>query len=205
MDNVKSGDAGKRTLVEEGTQFKGSLSSTCPVVVKGRVEGDVQAPSLQVSSTGAVHGKVKVGEMQSQGELSGEFDADTVQLSGVVKDNTIVRAKSLEVKLTPVNGKMQVVFGECTLDVGDVPAKETVVNPPKKEMEARKEMESKKEQEKVVAKANGASVPPPAEHRNGSSPPPAMMADPGQREGMQAPGAESSEGSDTSRGGRRRG
>jgi hypothetical protein len=167
-------------------------------VVKGRVEGDVQAPSLQVSSTGAVHGKVKVGEMQSQGELSGEFDADTVQLSGVVKDNTIVRAKSLEVKLTPVNGKMQVVFGECTLDVGDVPAKETVVNPPKKEMEA------KREPEKVVAKANGASVPPPAEHRNGSSPPPAMMADPGQREGMVAPGAEGpSEGNDTGRRGRR--
>lgn len=199
MDNVKNGDTGKRTLVEEGTQFKGSLSSTCPVVVKGRVEGDVQAPSLQVSSTGAVHGKVKVGEMQSHGELSGEFDAETVQLSGVVKDNTIVRAKSLEVKLTPVTGKMQVVFGECTLDVGDVPAKETVVNPPKKDMEA------KKEAEKVVAKANGASVPPPAEHRNGSSPPPAMMADPGQREGMQAPGADSGEGSDTSRGGRRRG
>jgi cytoskeletal protein CcmA (bactofilin family) len=42
MDNLKSGDAGgKKTLVEEGTQFKGSLTSSCPVVVRGRVEGDV--------------------------------------------------------------------------------------------------------------------------------------------------------------------
>jgi len=166
MENLKNGDTGgKKTLVEEGTQFKGSLTSSCPVVVKGRVEGDVSAPSLQVSASGAVHGKVKVGEMQSHGELSGEFDADVVQLSGVVKDNTIVRAKSLEVKLMPVNGKMQVVFGECTLDVGEVPTKEAAINPPKKEAEKQ-------------AKANGASIPPPAEvthARNGSSPPPAKV------------------------------
>jgi cytoskeletal protein CcmA (bactofilin family) len=193
MDNLKSGDAGgKKTLVEEGTQFKGSLTSSCPVVVRGRVEGDVSAPSLQVSATGAVHGKVKVGEMQSHGELSGEFDADTVQLSGSVRDNTIVRAKSLEVKLTPTNGKMQVVFGECTLDVGDMPTKEAAINPIKKEAEKA-----------VVAKANGPSVPPPAAeagHRNGSVPPPARMEDPGNKEAMQALGAEGlSEGSEPGR------
>jgi len=192
MDNLKSGDAGgKKTLVEEGTQFKGSLSSSCPVVVRGRVEGDVSAPSLQVSATGAVHGKVKVGEMQSHGELSGEFDADTVQLSGSVKDNTIVRAKSLEVKLTPATGKMQVVFGECTLDVGEAPSKEAAINPSKKEADKT-----------AVAKANSPSVPPPAEatHRNGSVPPPARMEDPGNKEAMQALGAEGvSEGTEPGR------
>ena len=115
MDTTKSGDLGnKRTLVEEGTQFKGSLSSSCAVVVKGRIEGDVSAPSLQIGSTGTVHGRVKVGSVESSGEISGELDADVVQLSGVVKDKTIVRAKSLEVRLSPPNGKMQVVFGVRT-------------------------------------------------------------------------------------------
>jgi len=129
MDNHKNGDmSGKRTLVEEGTQFKGSMSSSCPIVVKGKIDGDVSAPSLQVSNTGSVHGKVKVGEMESQGELSGEFDADVVQLSGTVRDKTVVRAKSLEVKLAPTTGKMQVVFGECVLDVGDMPSKEAAVS-----------------------------------------------------------------------------
>jgi cytoskeletal protein CcmA (bactofilin family) len=108
----------RKTLVEEGTQFKGSLSSDCPIEVKGRVEGDLTAPALLVSPSGSVHGHVKVGEMRSEGELAGEFDADTVQLSGTVKDNTVIRAKSLEVKLTPLKGKMQVVFGECELEVG---------------------------------------------------------------------------------------
>jgi cytoskeletal protein CcmA (bactofilin family) len=145
MDNLKNGDTGgKKTLVEEGTQFKGSLSSSCPIVVRGKIEGDVTAPSLQVSSTGAVHGKVKVGDVQSQGELAGEIDADTVQLSGTVKDKTVVRAKSLEVKLQPATGKMQVIFGECTLDVGDMPSKEAAVSAMKDEKSA-----------------NGKSIPPP--------------------------------------------
>jgi cytoskeletal protein CcmA (bactofilin family) len=128
MDNTKSGDLGnKRTLVEEGTQFKGSLSSSCAVVVKGRIEGDVSAPSLQIGSTGTVHGRVKVGSFESSGEVSGELDADVVQLSGVVKDKTIVRAKSLEVRLSPANGKMQVVFGECELEIGEMPSKEEAI------------------------------------------------------------------------------
>jgi cytoskeletal protein CcmA (bactofilin family) len=123
----------KQTLVEEGTKFKGSLSSSCPIVVRGRIEGDVEAPSLTVSGSGAVHGKVKVGEMRSQGELAGEFDADIVQLSGTVKDNTVIRAKSLEVKLTPPTGKMQVIFGEVQLDIGDINASKGAADDAKNE------------------------------------------------------------------------
>jgi cytoskeletal protein CcmA (bactofilin family) len=108
----------RRTLVEEGTQFKGSLLSDCPIEVKGRIEGDMSAPALAVSPSGAVHGRIKVGEIKSQGELAGEFDADVVQLSGSVRDNTVIRARSLEVKLAPPSGKMQVIFGECELEVG---------------------------------------------------------------------------------------
>jgi cytoskeletal protein CcmA (bactofilin family) len=128
MDNRNGEVGGKRTLVEEGTQFKGTLSSSCPIVVRGRIDGDVSAPSLQVSASGSVHGKVKVGAIESQGELSGEFDADVIQLSGTVRDKTVVRAKSLEVKLAPTTGKMQVVFGECVLDVGDLPNKDAALH-----------------------------------------------------------------------------
>jgi cytoskeletal protein CcmA (bactofilin family) len=114
-----SDPATKKTLVEEGTEFKGSLTSKCPVEVRGKIEGDLGAPSLDVSPTGAVHGKVRVERLVSQGEIAGEFDADSVHLSGTVKDNTVIRAKSLEVKLAPQSGnKLQVIFGEVALDVG---------------------------------------------------------------------------------------
>lgn len=132
----------KRTLVEDGTTFKGSLSSTCPIFVKGGVEGDIQAPSLTVAASGTVSGKVKAGELKSEGSIAGEFDVDKVQLSGSVKDNTVIKAKSLEVKLTTSNSKMQVVFGECELEVGDQPTREKAADKPQE---------------------NGKSVPPPAE------------------------------------------
>ena len=111
----------KKTFVEEGTQFKGTMTSSCSVVVRGVVEGDLSAPSLVVSDTGAVRGKVKADELPSLGEIAGEFDADVVNLSGRVQDNTIIRAKSLEVRLSTEEGKMQVVFGEAKLEVGDPP------------------------------------------------------------------------------------
>ena len=122
-----SAAAAKQTLVEEGTHFKGSLASNCPVVVRGKIEGDVAAPSLNVSASGSVHGTVKVTDLRSAGELLGDFEAETVQLSGVVKDKTKLRAKSLEVRLTASTGKMQVLFGDCTLDVGEPMTKEEAI------------------------------------------------------------------------------
>jgi cytoskeletal protein CcmA (bactofilin family) len=165
----------KRTLVEEGTQFKGSLTSNCPIVVKGRIEGDVSAPSLTVSVSGAVHGKAKVGEIRSMGELSGDFDADVVQLSGTVRDNTVIRAKSLEVKLAPTNGKMQVVFGECVLDVGDTPSK--TADPPRSEAPPR-EQPTGKAARAAAAAAASADPPPPPPPKNGGGtiPPPALSS-----------------------------
>lgn len=117
-------EQGKETLIEQGTTFRGSFASDCPIVVRGRIEGEISAPSLVVSKTGAVAGKVKVKEMRSEGELSGEYDADSIYLSGAVKDKTVLRARSLEVRLTPERGRMQLVFGECEIDVGDLPTKE---------------------------------------------------------------------------------
>lgn len=145
MSDIKTaaGATDKRTLVEEGTTFKGSLTSTCPILVKGGIQGDVEAPSLTIANTGSVSGKVKAGELKSDGELSGEIDVDKVQLSGTVKDNTVIKAKSLEVKLSSTAGKMQVVFGETTLEVGDAPSREKHEDKPKE---------------------NGKSVPPPADH-----------------------------------------
>lgn len=124
----EAGSGGRQTLIEAGTAFRGSFSSDCPIVVKGRIEGEISGPSLTVSATGSVSGTVKVQELRSEGELSGEYDAELVELSGTVKDNTVIRAKSLEIRLTPERGRMQVVFGECELAVGDVPTEKAAVS-----------------------------------------------------------------------------
>ncbi len=114
---------GKHTLVEEGTEFKGSMSSKCPIVVMGKVEGEVSGPVIHVTASGVIAGNVKVKELHSAGEVAGEVEADSVQISGKVRDKTVIRARSLEVSLTSSKGGMEVVFGECELSVGDEPNK----------------------------------------------------------------------------------
>jgi cytoskeletal protein CcmA (bactofilin family) len=104
----------KRTLVEEGTRFKGSLTSTCPILVQGTVEGDVEGPALTVSATGAVSGKITAGALKSAGKIAGDFDVDTAQLAGTVEHNTVIRAASLDLKLTVPNGKVQLTFGPAS-------------------------------------------------------------------------------------------
>ncbi|HMG20487.1 MAG TPA: polymer-forming cytoskeletal protein, partial [Kofleriaceae bacterium] len=51
---------GKHTLVEEGTEFKGTMSSSCPIVVMGKVEGDIAGPVIHITPSGVVSGVVKV-------------------------------------------------------------------------------------------------------------------------------------------------
>ena len=124
----KSGlPTGKHTLVEDGTEFKGTMSSKCPIVVMGKVEGDIAGPVIHITPSGVVAGVVKVKELRSDGELAGEVEADSVQISGRVRDRTTIRARTLEVSLTAQKGGMQVMFGECELAVGDEPNKEAAV------------------------------------------------------------------------------
>ncbi len=126
--NDKNGlPTGKHTLVEEGTEFTGKMSSSCPIVVMGKVEGEVAGPSIHVTQSGVIAGTVKVKELRSAGEVAGNVEADSVRLSGRVRDRTVIKARSLEVALAAEKGAMQVTFGECELAVGDEPNKEAAI------------------------------------------------------------------------------
>ena len=115
----------KQTLVEEGTEFKGTLKSSCAVVVNGTIDGEVDAPEITITRSGAVAGAIKAKKVRSQGTLSGNVDAGDVFLSGSVRSNTVIKAKSLEVKLgSSEKGQLEVTFGECNLEVGEPPRDE---------------------------------------------------------------------------------
>jgi len=125
MNGGSNGQQGeKRTLVEEGTAVSGNMSSTCPIVVMGKIEGEVSGPSMEIAESGVVSGKIKVKQFSSHGELAGELEAETVTLSGRVRDQTVIRARSLEV--TSTSGA-PVKFGECELSIGDEPDKQRAI------------------------------------------------------------------------------
>jgi cytoskeletal protein CcmA (bactofilin family) len=114
----------KQTIVENGTEFEGVVRSQCAIVVSGQVKGEVTAPTLTLKPEGSVSGKVKVSTLKSEGSLGGEIEADSVELSGSVSDDTVIKAASLEVKLSQSAGsKLRVSFGNCELQVGDPAAK----------------------------------------------------------------------------------
>jgi cytoskeletal protein CcmA (bactofilin family) len=123
----ENGSGGKRTLVEEGAEFRGVLTSRHPVLVMGTVEGDVTGPAVEVSETGVVAGKLRVGELRSKGEIAGDIQADHVKLAGRVRDKTVLRARSLEVEAAAPGSPGALHFGECELEVGEAADKTAVV------------------------------------------------------------------------------
>ena len=68
------------------------MKSTCPVVVNGRVEGELSAPELDVTATGTVQGNIKAERLSSRGMLSGNIDAGDLFLSGSVGNKTVIKA-----------------------------------------------------------------------------------------------------------------
>jgi cytoskeletal protein CcmA (bactofilin family) len=129
----------KQTVVEEGTDFKGTLKSSCPVVINGTVDGEMDAPEITVSRSGSVAGSLRATRLRSQGTLSGKVEATDVFLSGVVRSNTAIKAKRLEVKLGSDQAQIEVNFGECSLEIGDAIAEPVAVAVPPKVEGARGE------------------------------------------------------------------
>ena len=119
------GTSGKHTLVEEGTELSGTIKSSVPIVVMGKIEGEITGPEIQVSAHGVVAGNIKVQRLSSDGEVAGTVEADAVRISGRVRDKTVIRARSLEVTLSGKGTEVQ--FGDCELQVGDAPDKEAAI------------------------------------------------------------------------------
>jgi cytoskeletal protein CcmA (bactofilin family) len=112
-------DNTKQTIIESGTEFDGSIESDCAITLSGTLRGKVSAPGLTVTPSGRVDGQIKVSRLKMQGEVSGQIDAEDVELSGHVGDQTVIRAKTLEVSLAQPEGGLQVTFGNCDLQIGD--------------------------------------------------------------------------------------
>jgi cytoskeletal protein CcmA (bactofilin family) len=185
MANIQPPVQEKRTVVEEGTELKGNMESACPVVVHGRIKGDVQAPALTVSTTGTVEGTAKVGTIRCEGELAGEFDADHVELSGTVRDNTVIRATTIELKLSGKTGKKQIIFADSEEQDAEQPVEKAGAKPAEASAEKAAESERKEDalalrasqapgkEEADLSKKNGSLRPSRPPNASVSQPPPA--------------------------------
>jgi cytoskeletal protein CcmA (bactofilin family) len=155
----------KKTVVEEGSELRGTLSAATPVAVHGKVDGEVTAPALEIAATGVLTGRARVGELRSRGELAGEFDADAATLGGVVRKGTVIRAKTLSVEAGEAE-EPATIFEGCALEIGEAPSKELAVSaaiaaskPPAPEAQAAAEASAEgSEAPKGVASVEAARV-----------------------------------------------
>jgi cytoskeletal protein CcmA (bactofilin family) len=122
MQQPSDSKSTKKTVIEDGTAFKGTLSASGPIVARGHLDGEVSGPALEVTETGVVAGKVKVGELRSRGELAGRFEAEDVILAGTVRDDTLIVARTVEVTPATV-----LTLEDCELRIGEPIAKEAAV------------------------------------------------------------------------------
>jgi len=113
----------KQTVIESGTQIDGTIKSERPIVLSGNITGKITAPSLEITKEGTVNGTVTVSQFSCKGEVGGEVIAESVELAGRVSDSTVIKSKTLDVKLAQGEGGVQVTFGNCELQVGDLPAR----------------------------------------------------------------------------------
>lgn len=117
-----NGNDERETIIADGTVMKGSVNSDCPVTVSGKIDGELEAPTLHITQSGSVNGQILVEKINSEGEISGEIEAQEVILSGKVRDKTSIKAKTLEVKLNAQDPDvLNLTFGECSIDVGNEP------------------------------------------------------------------------------------
>ena len=167
-----------RTFIEDGTEFKGQLTSACHIVVCGSIEGEIKAPKLTITESGTVVGQVRAERIYSEGVLAGTIDADELYLSGQVRSDTVIRAKSMEVKLSQEGRRYEVTFGTCTLAVGDDPRAEAQ---PENEMA---KAEPSPEAPELVAQASEQEQKPPEESAEAA---PASSAEPAGEAAPNAP------------------
>ncbi|MBK8013020.1 MAG: polymer-forming cytoskeletal protein [Deltaproteobacteria bacterium] len=121
-ENSPSEVSGERsTIIEEGTVLQGRLSSTCGLLIRGSVDGEIDAPVVDVAISGRLTGTACVGDLRSEGHISGDFEAENVVLAGRVGDKTKIRARTLEARLRSEGAPLEVSFGESVLEVGEEP------------------------------------------------------------------------------------
>jgi cytoskeletal protein CcmA (bactofilin family) len=112
LTHAESRPAEPATIVQEGTDFRGNFTSTCPIVVNGRIQGDVKAPTVTVTSSGVLQGNVEAKTIACRGSVAGVLEADTIELSGDIAQNTIVRAQRLRLNIESTSGRIELAFGQ---------------------------------------------------------------------------------------------
>jgi cytoskeletal protein CcmA (bactofilin family) len=115
MDATRRSGEELTTVVEEGSDFQGDFTSRCPIIVNGRIAGNVKAPTVTVTATGSLEGKIEAKTISCNGSVAGVLEADAIALTGAIARDTIVRAQRLNLDVESTSGRIELAFNQAVV------------------------------------------------------------------------------------------
>ena len=97
--------------VSEDVRITGSISSSKPIMMLGRLDGNVEAKSIHVTATGVVNGDIKADDLKIDGTVIGTIIAAQVhvtasaEIKGKIRCNGITIDKGANIEAQFTRGK----------------------------------------------------------------------------------------------------
>lgn len=90
----------KPSIISEGFQLVGDITSSGGLHVEGTINGKIQVDNVTIGAKGVVKGQIKCNALSIKGHFDGEAVCDTLSLSG----NAVVNGDVQYVTLTMASG-----------------------------------------------------------------------------------------------------
>ena len=95
--NQKSMPEANGSCISEEVRITGVISASKPIILFGKIDGNVEALSVHVKSTATVNGDINAQKVTVDGTVCGNVTADTVHLTASAILNGEVRSKAIEI------------------------------------------------------------------------------------------------------------
>ncbi|MDC1382772.1 polymer-forming cytoskeletal protein [Candidatus Puniceispirillum sp.] len=71
----------ERSRISEDLRITGSISASKPVIMSGQLDGNIDAVSMHIASTGVINGDIKADNLKIDGTVIGNIVAEQLHLS----------------------------------------------------------------------------------------------------------------------------
>ena len=95
--NQKSTPQADQSHISDEVRITGVISASKPLILLGKIDGNIDAVSVHIKSTATVNGDINALEVTVDGVVSGIVTADKVHLSASAILNGEVRSKGIEI------------------------------------------------------------------------------------------------------------
>ena len=95
LTNSGSLTEAENSLIDKDVKITGSVSALKPIIMFGQLNGNLDATSVHIASTGVVNGDIKSGQLKVEGKVNGMIIADQVHIAATANVKGEVQCKGI--------------------------------------------------------------------------------------------------------------